>query len=372
MSTWRSLPQSHVPPRLDWAEKMVLASKLVLLICYAAGTFIRRTMSRSDFSIRALRRNITPSLSSNLLRALSLREMRSFLTPSGVTITRFCASKKLKHQAVQLDDTDGFPPAALHLIDCTPEDAGDTLLYFHGGGYVFPITSATLSLGQKAATSASAALVVLEYTIAPDVEYPGQLAQAAASLRFLLQKRQGDPSRIIIAGDSAGGNLTLALLAHLQDPHPRVTPVEFATEGQKLRAALCVSPRTNNIYTAPSYSFNGSKDYLSSDAVRLFTSNWQPAGDEVWASPVSGSKAFWEDAHASKVLLVVGGDEVYLDDVKTQAELMNAGSTTDANIQLRICPGEVHDQPILDFGQGIEDGCMTIEILSWLRALPPS
>ena len=373
MTLPKAFPQSHTPSQLHWTEKLVLATKLVLLLCYSAGTLIRRTLRSGDYSYRNLLRNRSASLGGNAITMLSLRESRAIFPPTGVTIDRFCTSNSLRHEAVQLDETDGFSPATLHFIDCSPEDRGNVFLYFHGGGYIFSIgSSAPLVLARKVAASASATLAVLEYTVAPEVKHPGQLAQAAASLRFLLQKRHNDPSRIIIGGDSAGGNLTLAVLAHMQSPHPRVTPIEFASKSQRLRAALCISPRANNVCTAPSYKSNASKDYLSAEAVHVFTSNWQPVFDEVWATPVSGSKAFWVNVRVSSVLLVVGEDEIYLDDVKIQAELMGAGTTAGANLQLKVCPGEVHDQPIMDLGQGIEDGRMTTVIMEWLRALPSS
>ncbi|KAL9096010.1 MAG: hypothetical protein Q9165_001532 [Trypethelium subeluteriae] len=307
-----------------------------------------------------------------MLASMSLQEMQSFLLPTGVNIAHFCTSHKLRHEPVRLDDTDGFPPATLHFIDRSPDHDGNVFLYLHGGGYIFSLASPnTLIFARRAATAASATLVVLEYSIAPAVTYPGQLAQAAAALRFLLQQRHGDPARIIVGGDSAGGNLTLALLAHLQSPHPRIGPIRFAAGGdRKLRAALCISPRTNNVCTAPSYRFNGSKDFMSPQAVRLFTANWQPVDDEVWATPVAGSKAFWATVRAARIIFVVGGDEVYLSDVKAQAELMNAQESPGADIQLTICPGEMHDQPIMDFGQGIEDGRMTTAVISWMRSLP--
>ncbi|KAF2239132.1 alpha/beta-hydrolase [Viridothelium virens] len=372
MATHQSLPQSHTPSPLSWTEKLFLATKVPLLLLFGIGSFIRRMLRTSDFSSRNLRRNIPAAFSSNMLAFLSLREMQSFLLPTGVNIAHFCTSHNLRHEPVRLDETDGFPPATLHFIDSSPDTDGNVFLYLHGGGYIFSLASPnTLIFAHRAAAAASAALVVLEYSIAPAVTYPGQLAQAAAALRFLLQKRRGEPARIIVGGDSAGGNLTLAILAHLQSPHPRIAPIRFAAGGkQKLRAALCISPRTNNVCTAPSYRFNGNKDFISPQAVKLFTANWQPVEDDVWATPVAGSKAFWADFRASRLLFVVGGDEVYLSDVRAQAELMDAQESPGANFQLTVCPGEMHDQPIMDFGQGVEDGRMTTAVINWMRGLP--
>jgi acetyl esterase/lipase len=85
-----------------------------------------------------------------------------------------------------------------------------SVLYFHGGGYSFyPQAYANfIALITQAAKSRT---FVLDYRLSPEHRFPAQLEDALNAHRWLLEKGV-DPDRLIIAGDSAGGNLTLALL----------------------------------------------------------------------------------------------------------------------------------------------------------------
>lgn len=85
-----------------------------------------------------------------------------------------------------------------------------SVLYFHGGGYSFyPQSYANLiALITWAAKSRTFAL---DYRLSPEHRFPAQLDDALNAYRWLLEEGT-DPDRLIVAGDSAGGNLTLALL----------------------------------------------------------------------------------------------------------------------------------------------------------------
>ena len=85
-----------------------------------------------------------------------------------------------------------------------------TVLYFHGGGYSFYPRAYTnfIALFTMAAKSR---IFALDYRLAPEHPFPAQLEDAFSAYRWLLEKG-ADPDSLILAGDSAGGNLTLALL----------------------------------------------------------------------------------------------------------------------------------------------------------------
>lgn len=90
-----------------------------------------------------------------------------------------------------------------------------TLLYFHGGGYSFYPPSyeniiALLAFAAKAQTFA------LDYRLTPENPFPAQLQDALHAYRWLLDSGI-EPSSLVVAGDSAGGNLTLASLLALRD-----------------------------------------------------------------------------------------------------------------------------------------------------------
>jgi len=90
-----------------------------------------------------------------------------------------------------------------------------TVLYFHGGGYSFYPQAyahfiALITLAARSRTFA------LDYRLSPEHRFPAQLEDALSAYRWLLEEGT-DPERLIVAGDSAGGNLTLALLLAARD-----------------------------------------------------------------------------------------------------------------------------------------------------------
>ncbi len=85
-----------------------------------------------------------------------------------------------------------------------------TVLYFHGGGYSFYPQAyehfiALVTLAAKSRTFS------LDYRLSPEHRFPSQLEDALSAYRWLLEEG-ADLAHLIFAGDSAGGNLTLALL----------------------------------------------------------------------------------------------------------------------------------------------------------------
>ena len=115
-----------------------------------------------------------------------------------------------------------------------------TVLYLHGGGYSFyPRSYAHLiSLITLAAKSKSFAL---DYRLTPENRFPAQLEDALAAYHWLLQEGT-NPENVIVAGDSAGANLALALLLALRDariPSPALAVVlSPPTDFEAVRASL--------------------------------------------------------------------------------------------------------------------------------------
>jgi epsilon-lactone hydrolase len=94
-------------------------------------------------------------------------------------------------------------------------EASITVLYLHGGGYSFYPRAydsfiAMITLVAKSRTFA------LDYRLTPEHRFPAQLEDALNAYRWLLENGT-DPDSLILAGDSAGGNLALALLLAARD-----------------------------------------------------------------------------------------------------------------------------------------------------------
>lgn len=91
-----------------------------------------------------------------------------------------------------------------------------TVLYFHGGGYFFCGLDTHRPIGAYLARTANARLLSVDYRMAPEHPFPAAVDDAVAWYRELL--RQGvAPENLVVAGDSAGGGLTLACLLAARD-----------------------------------------------------------------------------------------------------------------------------------------------------------
>lgn len=92
------------------------------------------------------------------------------------------------------------------------------LVYFHGGGFVLCDLDSHDSCCRRLANGAGAIVVSVEYRLAPESPYPAAVDDAWAATQWVathLAELGGDPERLVIAGDSAGGNLAavVAMLA---------------------------------------------------------------------------------------------------------------------------------------------------------------
>jgi len=105
----------------------------------------------------------------------------------------------------------GSMPATVY----TPEGKGPfpVILYFHGGGWVFADRKVYDGGARGLAKQANAIVVSVDYRLAPEHKFPAAHDDALAAYRWLTSNAKsinGDPQRLALAGESAGGNLALA------------------------------------------------------------------------------------------------------------------------------------------------------------------
>jgi len=113
----------------------------------------------------------------------------------------------------------------------TPEATDErVILYLHGGSYTIGSAKTHRELISRLSRVASARAFAINYRLAPEHPFPAAVEDATTAYRWLL-KNGVEPGRIVIAGDSAGGGLTVAALVALRDA------------GDALPAAgVCLSP----------------------------------------------------------------------------------------------------------------------------------
>lgn len=104
------------------------------------------------------------------------------------------------------------------------------LLYLHGGGFVYALTSLHREMVAYLARKMGVRALMVDYRVAPEHPFPAALDDCVTAFGWLL-KQDFSAQNIVVAGDSAGGNLTIALLMKLRD------------SGEPLpAAAACLSP----------------------------------------------------------------------------------------------------------------------------------
>jgi acetyl esterase/lipase len=95
-------------------------------------------------------------------------------------------------------------------------DAGRAILYLHGGGYVIGSVNTHLRLAYDLSAAASARVLLIDYRLAPEHPFPAAVDDATRAWNWLIAQGY-DPKRLAIAGDSAGGGLTIAVTVNLRD-----------------------------------------------------------------------------------------------------------------------------------------------------------
>lgn len=207
-----------------------------------------------------------------------------------------------------------------------------TILYIHGGGYVAcspsthrPVTAALARLTRRRVLS-------LDYRLAPEHRFPAAFDDALAAYRWLVDESSGDSSRIIVAGDSAGGGLALALLVAARDsllPLPACA-VLYSPWADMIGLSEPPHPNANRCAMfAPSNIDDFGAAYLGG-----------ASPSDPRASPVIS------DLHGlPPVLLQVGEPELLVDDSRRVHEKIQAGG---GGSDLEIWPNVFHGWQMLD------------------------
>ena len=117
---------------------------------------------------------------------------------------------------VQEHRAEGAPVPARWFVDDRPSD-GRVVLYLHGGGYVAGSPGTHRHLAAAFVRNGRARVLLPDYRLAPEHRFPGAVEDALATYRWLLAQDGVDPARVVVAGDSAGGGLAVALAVAARD-----------------------------------------------------------------------------------------------------------------------------------------------------------
>jgi acetyl esterase/lipase len=189
----------------------------------------------------------------------------------------------------------------------TPHDYTERIiLYLHGGAYTVGSCASHRGLVGHIGQASRARVLLPEYRLAPEHPFPAALDDAVAVYRELLDDGM-TPESLVLAGDSAGGGLTLSTLITLRD-HGIPLPA----------AAVLISPWTDLAASGESIQSRAQKDpWLRADRVTKIAAHYHANVDprDPRVSPL------YADLHGLPPLLVqVGDHEILLNDSTRLAE----------------------------------------------------
>lgn len=123
----------------------------------------------------------------------------------------------------EMHDFGDFRAECLNTIGST---ADKVILYLHGGGYLIGSPKTHRALAGNIAKGTKLNALVIDYRKAPEHPFPAALDDAVNAYKFLINNKKYPPENIVLAGDSSGGGLTVALQYYLRDhklPLPRAS-----------------------------------------------------------------------------------------------------------------------------------------------------
>jgi acetyl esterase/lipase len=225
-----------------------------------------------------------------------------------------------------------------------PGAAADrVIVYVHGGGYVLGSINSHRDMCERLSRAAKARVLSVDYRLAPEHPFPAAVDDAANAYRWVL--KQGiKPGRVAIAGDSAGGGLTVATLLALKnakDPMPAcavpISPwVDMEATGESMTTLDALDPMVHKPgILAMAQTYLGGADVRNPLAAPLH-------GDLKGLPPL---------------FVTVGGHETLLDDARRIAAKAKAAGVP---VELKVYEGQIHVFQIfaarMDEGEkGIQD-----------------
>lgn len=201
------------------------------------------------------------------------------------------------------------------------------ILQLHGGGYIGAMRNAYRTFASLYnEVSDGMHVLTIDYRVAPEYPYPAALEDSLEAYEWLL-KQGYTPKQIILAGDSAGGGLALALCLYLKD------------KDQELPAAIvAMSPWTDLTASGPSYDDNYEVDPLFGNTRDSLIYNKDYVGENDPANPYI-SPLFGTYEGFPPMLFQVGSIEMLLSDSVLVAEKARRAGV---EVQLSIYEGMFH------------------------------
>ncbi|MCC6980137.1 MAG: alpha/beta hydrolase [Candidatus Melainabacteria bacterium] len=178
---------------------------------------------------------------------------------------------KVAKMAAQIEEKKipGGPKGDINVHIARPQGAKETLpviLYIHGAGWVLGGWQSHDRLCLELANKANAVVVFVDYSLSPEAKYPVAIEESYVVAKWVFENAKEidvDASRMAVAGDSVGGNMSIALTMMCKE-----------RGGPKLAFQCLFYPVTDADFDNGSYEQFGENHFLTREAMKWFWNNY--------------------------------------------------------------------------------------------------
>lgn len=271
-----------------------------------------------------------PSIRARIYSRLLRRAMRNNVLPATEEGLKLARTGARRGPILNLILGKVDPGRIIKIGEMDAEWVGDTeaettLLYLHGGGYMLGSIDTHRSMVAKLCRFAGVRGLIIDYRLAPENPFPAAIEDAEAAYDFLIEAGVS-PDNMLLAGDSAGGGLSLALMQQLR------------TRGKaQPKAAAFMSPWTDLTMSGHSITDRYDRDPMIDAAKMPIAIDWYTPNQDK-KNPLI-SPLFAEMNGFPPMLVQVGTEEVLYDD---STRLVEKAKTAGVDADLQVWPDMPH------------------------------
>ncbi|OKP77519.1 esterase [Paenibacillus helianthi] len=220
----------------------------------------------------------------------------------------------------------------------TSSETLPVILYIHGAGWVFGNSHTHDRLIRELATGAGAALVFPEYSLSPEAKYPTAIEEIYAVLTWIADHGSEyglDTSKLTVAGDSVGGNMTAA-----------ITLMTKERGGPKISKQLLFYPVTDASFDTESYHLFAEGYFLQRTGMKWFWDQYtisEEERDQITASPLRASLE--QLSGLPEALIITGEADVLRDEGEAYANKLREAGVSVTAVRFQ---GIIHDFVMLN------------------------
>jgi len=244
---------------------------------------------------------------------------------------------------LQLPGADGLLAARLYAS--SDEKNLPVLLYLHGGGFTIGSLETHDSLCRQLALRSGAAVLSLDYRLAPEHRFPAAVDDCWAAMTWLAQQAESlglDGSRIAVGGDSAGGTLAAVCALHARDI------------GLKLALQLLITPGASAHADTDSHRRFAKGHLLDADSIAWFFNHYIPV--ELRSDWRFAPLLAEDHAGLAPACVILAEADPLVDEGLAYADLLRANGVA---VELELVRGVTHD--FIKMGRSIPEALTALD-----------